>query len=490
MNNAHIKAVVFGHAGVDVQENQAPVFSGGLLTGAEATFSQNSLLNFQVLGGLLPYQTTKTTNRPTDHPPSQFDPTFDTTTTSTSTSTTIPVYLLLSWQPSLWDSRLHAGPSLGGLWTQDTSQFAYGLSGDVGLTKPTKKRGSVLSLSAQYLRSKDASILTAGFTFRIPVHTFGIPEHAEIEPEIPPPETAGPATALANVVLDAFSDVDDADDLNGTALDEKPVGEERPPDEVILEDPSTTDYGTPAVGDGGFRDPVHPEPDEPRMPPVALDRDAVDAAGVLGTSRLDAAAHGGIGNLIGAQGTQSGSGGLGGHSSGLGGGGTTEGLGGLGTSSGRQKMAPSTLPQFTYDPSRYKGATPRESSREPVVDPLTDAGSDILMDRIQKTFLENQAEGKAGRIQELWSRVIVNRNPSAKCDITVHLSVTANGRPDEIHIQLNYISGVLEADTALLEEFEQNVGDLIFSELRFPPLTTPIEEDNQLFFQYTLVGQE
>jgi hypothetical protein len=53
--------------------------------------------------------------------------------------------------------------------------------------------------------------------------------------------------------------------------------------------------------------------------------------GIFGTSGLNADLMGGIGGLIGAKGTQIGSGGLGSRGSGLGGGGTAEGLGGLGT---------------------------------------------------------------------------------------------------------------------------------------------------------------
>ncbi len=60
-------------------------------------------------------------------------------------------------------------------------------------------------------------------------------------------------------------------------------------------------------------------------------RDAGDLDGVFGTSNLDANLTGGVGGLIGAKGTQIGSGGLGARGSGLGGGGTAEGLGGLGT---------------------------------------------------------------------------------------------------------------------------------------------------------------
>jgi hypothetical protein len=75
-----------------------------------------------------------------------------------------------------------------------------------------------------------------------------------------------------------------------------------------------------------------------------LDKEIAENAGVLGSLRDDSALDqalgatgmnadtmSGIGGLIGAKGTQMGSGGLGGRGSGLGGGGTADGLGGLGT---------------------------------------------------------------------------------------------------------------------------------------------------------------
>lgn len=60
-------------------------------------------------------------------------------------------------------------------------------------------------------------------------------------------------------------------------------------------------------------------------------REGAELDGVFGNSGLNADIAGGIGGLIGAKGTQIGSGGLGSRGSGLGGGGTAEGLGGLGT---------------------------------------------------------------------------------------------------------------------------------------------------------------
>lgn len=59
--------------------------------------------------------------------------------------------------------------------------------------------------------------------------------------------------------------------------------------------------------------------------------DAGELDGVFGSSALNSDLAGGIGGLIGAKGTQIGSGGLGSRGSGLGGGGTAAGLGGLGT---------------------------------------------------------------------------------------------------------------------------------------------------------------
>lgn len=79
-----------------------------------------------------------------------------------------------------------------------------------------------------------------------------------------------------------------------------------------------------------------------QMQKQQLDKQVAENAGVLGALReggqmdgfggaLDANMLGGIGGLIGAKGTQIGSGGLGSRGSGLGGGGTADGLGGLGT---------------------------------------------------------------------------------------------------------------------------------------------------------------
>jgi len=75
-----------------------------------------------------------------------------------------------------------------------------------------------------------------------------------------------------------------------------------------------------------------------------IDKEVAESAGVLGALRdagsemdgfgsaaLSSDMTGGIGGLVGAKGTQIGSGGLGSRGSGLGGGGTAEGLGGLGT---------------------------------------------------------------------------------------------------------------------------------------------------------------
>ncbi len=60
-------------------------------------------------------------------------------------------------------------------------------------------------------------------------------------------------------------------------------------------------------------------------------RDGGELEGIFGSGGLDADIMGSIGGLIGAEGIDVGSGGLGSRGSGLGGGGTSEGLGGLGT---------------------------------------------------------------------------------------------------------------------------------------------------------------
>ena len=60
-------------------------------------------------------------------------------------------------------------------------------------------------------------------------------------------------------------------------------------------------------------------------------RSGSELDGMFGASKLEEGLEGTVGGLIGAKGTQIGSGGLGSRGSGLGGGGTAEGLGGLGT---------------------------------------------------------------------------------------------------------------------------------------------------------------
>jgi hypothetical protein len=77
---------------------------------------------------------------------------------------------------------------------------------------------------------------------------------------------------------------------------------------------------------------------------MQMDKDVAEDAGLLGALRDDASLdsslsnsglsgslQSGIGGLIGAKGTQAGSGGLGGRGGGLGGGGNADGLGGMGT---------------------------------------------------------------------------------------------------------------------------------------------------------------
>ena len=83
-----------------------------------------------------------------------------------------------------------------------------------------------------------------------------------------------------------------------------------------------------------------PEDEEPNEPALAVyyDDDVLMLGGevdelsnVFGDADLNGDFTGGVGGLIGANGTEVGSGGLGSRGSGLGGGGTAEGLGGLGT---------------------------------------------------------------------------------------------------------------------------------------------------------------
>lgn len=125
---------------------------------------------------------------------------------------------------------------------------------------------------------------------------------------------------------------------------------EKPPEEQPKDKPS----GNPDAGEGakakkeegkvGKKDAKLEKAKGAKVEKQEIDRQVAESAGVLGALRdggeldgllggagLSSDITGGLGGLLGAKGTQIGSGGLGSRGSGMGGGGTAEGLGGLGT---------------------------------------------------------------------------------------------------------------------------------------------------------------
>jgi len=125
---------------------------------------------------------------------------------------------------------------------------------------------------------------------------------------------------------------------------------EKPPEQEVKKKSANPDAGEGAKAKGdegkvGKKDAKMEKAkgDKVKLQKQEIDRQVVERAGVmgalnddtlsqtLGASGLSSDIQGGIGGLIGAKGTQIGSGGLGSRGSGIGGGGTAEGLGGLGT---------------------------------------------------------------------------------------------------------------------------------------------------------------
>jgi tetratricopeptide (TPR) repeat protein len=113
-------------------------------------------------------------------------------------------------------------------------------------------------------------------------------------------------------------------DFEGVEVDGELV---KPQGALIVDAGPGRDYGQVYGGE---------EPDEPTVA-VYYDNDELmfegemDELAVFGDADMNSDITGGVGGLIGAKGTEVGSGGLGSRGSGLGGGGTAEGLGGLGT---------------------------------------------------------------------------------------------------------------------------------------------------------------
>jgi pSer/pThr/pTyr-binding forkhead associated (FHA) protein len=166
--------------------------------------------------------------------------------------------------------------------------------------------------------------------------------------------------------------------------------------------------------------------DKVQMQKQQLDKEIAENAGVLGALRddsqldsvlgstgLNADMMNGIGGLIGAKGTQIGSGGLGARGSGLGGGGTAEGLGGLGTK-GRGSGG-----------SGYgSGGGNFGSKGEGGIG--TVGGDPIILGALDKSLIDAVIKRNMSQIRYCYQRELT-KNPSLGGKITVKFVIAKDG---------------------------------------------------------------
>jgi hypothetical protein len=159
---------------------------------------------------------------------------------------------------------------------------------------------------------------------------------------------------------------------------------------------------------------------------MKMDREVAENAGLLGALRddssldsslsntgLSGAMNNGIGGLIGAKGTQMGSGGLGGRGGGLGGGGSADGLGGMGTR-GRGSGASGYGSGGGNFGDRGEGA-------------IAGVGGDpIVLGALDKSLIDAVIKRNMAAIRYCYQRELT-KNPSLGGKITVKFVIAADG---------------------------------------------------------------
>jgi outer membrane biosynthesis protein TonB len=142
-------------------------------------------------------------------------------------------------------------------------------------------------------------------------------------------------------------------------------------------------------------------------------RDAGDLDGVFGTSGLSSSLTGGIGGLIGAKGTQIGSGGLGSRGSGLGGGGSAEGLGGLGT-----KGIGSGAGGFGSGGGNFGSKTSGNISAV--------GGDPIILGALDRSLIDEVIKRSMSQIRYCYQRELT-KNPALSGKIIIKFTIAKDG---------------------------------------------------------------
>jgi outer membrane biosynthesis protein TonB len=142
-------------------------------------------------------------------------------------------------------------------------------------------------------------------------------------------------------------------------------------------------------------------------------RDGAELDGVFGSSNLNSDLAGGIGGLIGAKGTQIGSGGLGARGSGLGGGGTAGGLGGMGTK-GRGSGASGYGQGSGNFGAKGEGGIGRIG------------GDPIIMGALDKSLIDRVIKRHMNQIKYCYQKQLT-KNPNLAGKVTVKFVISRDG---------------------------------------------------------------
>ncbi len=135
--------------------------------------------------------------------------------------------------------------------------------------------------------------------------------------------------------------------------------------------------------------------------------------GVFGSGGVDASLAGGIGGVLGAKGTQVGSGGLGSRGSGFGGGGTADGLGGLGT-----KGSGSGASGFG------KGGGSFGAKGDGGVSAAT--GSPIILGALDRSLIDQVIKRKMSQIRYCYQREL-QKNPTLAGKVVIKFTIAKDG---------------------------------------------------------------
>ncbi len=149
--------------------------------------------------------------------------------------------------------------------------------------------------------------------------------------------------------------------------------------------------------------------------------DAGELDGMNGIANLDADMQGGLGGILGAKGTQVGSGGLGSRGSGLGGGGTADGIGGLGTKGSGRGSSGYGKGGGSVGKKRSGGS-------------IKSGGNPIILGALDKSLIDAVIKRNMNQIRYCYQRELT-KNPGLKGKIVVKFVIAADGSVSKASIK-------------------------------------------------------